>query len=303
MAINSRDLINSSFGIGLALWLGRTVPNGPGKYLARAAGDWIASHKDWEMVRAVRANRWVVSGETLQGAELDKAARETFRNTANSQFTLYHYFQNIEEMLKLVEIDPETEKILHRPKFEQRGLMLVGLHMGNFDMIAQGSGLVGWEAMFMVLPELTGGYQTQFEIRRKAGMNIVPTTISGVRQAVEYLRLGGMVVTGIDRPEPGLNYRPMFFNRPSALPAHHIVMALKACVPVVVACSRLRQDGKYHITFSEPIEMQTYPDHRQEILLNTEAVLKAAEDFIRQTPGQWEMTFPVWPEALDQVPG
>src|SRR4030042_3807978 len=104
------------------------MPNKAGKRLARAAADWIATHHKWEMVRAVRANRWVVSGETLQGAELDRAVNATFRHTADSLFTLYHYFQNIEAMLTLIDVDPFTNELLHRPKYEKRGLMLVGLH-------------------------------------------------------------------------------------------------------------------------------------------------------------------------------
>jgi KDO2-lipid IV(A) lauroyltransferase len=175
--------------------------------------------------------------------------------------------------------------------------------MGNFDLIAQGSGLLGWEALFLTLPELDGGYQLQYEIRTRTGMNVIPATFSGVKQAIEYLRLGGTVVTGIDRPEGGMNYRPMFFNRLSALPVHHFILALRARVPVRVACLHLEADGKYHFNVTDPIEMQPYPDHRQEVLLNAEMILKVAEGYIRQTPDQWSMTFPVWPEALAEMPG
>jgi len=303
MSIDPRRLINSSFGVGLALWLGRTMPNKAGKRLARAAADWIATHHKWEMVRAVRANRWVVSGETLQGAELDRAVNATFRHTADSLFTLYHYFQNIEAMLTLIDVDPFTNELLHRPKYEKRGLMLVGLHQGNFDFMVQGAGLLGWEALFLTLPELPGGYQLQYDIRRRTGMNLVPASRSGIRQTLEYLRAGGLAVTGMDRPENGLSFRPLFFNRPSALPVHYIALALKAKVPVMVGCSHFGPDGKYHITFSEPIEMQPHADHKQEILMNAETILKVAEGYVRQAPEQWEMTFPVWPEALDQVSG
>jgi lauroyl/myristoyl acyltransferase len=261
MPINPRNLINSAYGIRLALWMGRTMPYKTGRRLARAVGDWIASHREWEMVRAVRANRWVVSGETLQGVELDQAVRATFRHTADSLFTLYHYFQNIEAMLRLVHLDPPTEALLHRPKYEQRGIVLVGLHRGNFDFVLQGAGMLKLEAFLLTLPELAGGYQLQYELRRRTGMNLVPATLSNVRQAVEYLRAGGMVVTGIDRPENGMSYQPMFFNRPSALPVHHILLALKAKVPVQIACSLLEPDGRYRCSFSEPIEMQPYADH------------------------------------------
>jgi KDO2-lipid IV(A) lauroyltransferase len=303
MPIDPREVINSRYGIGFALWLGKVMPFHLGKRMARWAASWIVSHRDWEMVRAVRANRWVVSGGTLQGAELDQAVRDTFQYTADAQFILYHYFQNLEAVLRLVDINPEIEAVLHRPKYEQPGLVLVGLHMGNFDLIVQGSGLLGWEALFLTLPELGGGYQRQYEIRTRTGMNVIPATFSGVKQAINYLRQGGMVVTGIDRPESGMNYRPMFFNRLSALPVHHIVLALKARVPVRVACLHLDADEKYHFNVSDPIEMQPHPDHRQEVLLNAEIVLKVAEEYIRQTPDQWSMTFPVWPEALAEMPG
>lgn len=301
MAINVRNLINSSFGVNTALWLGRTTPDRIGKRLARLAGEWIASHRDWEMVKAVRANRWVVSGGELQGAELDEAVRATFRHTANSLFTLYHHFQNLEAMRRLVEIDELSHKILFRPKYEERGIIIVGLHLGNFDMVLQTAGMMGLDAFVMTLPELPGGYKLQFDFRRRTGINLVPASISSMRQAIEYLRAGGMVVTGIDRPEAECSYRPMFFNQPSALPVHHVVLALKAQVPIRIGFSQLRADGRYHLTFSEPIEMQNFSDRKQEVLANAEAILKVAEGYISQAPEQWEMTFPVWPEALERV--
>ena len=303
MPITLRRLINSSFGVSSALWLGRTTPNKIGKRIAHSVGEWMAVHQDWEMVRAVRANRWVVSGEALQGAELDKAVKATFCHTADSLFTLYHHFQDLKEMRRLVEIDPISYKILFRPKYEARGIVIVGLHVGNFDLVLQAAGLMGLDALVLTLPELPGGYKLQYDFRRRTGMNLVPASMRAMRQSVDYLRAGGMVVTGIDRPEDGYTYRPTFFNHPSALPVHHIVLALKAQVPVRLACSLLKPDGKYHLTFSEPIEMQPYPDRKQEILANAEAILKAAEGIISQAPEQWEMTFPVWPEALNQMPG
>jgi lauroyl/myristoyl acyltransferase len=301
VAINVRNLINSSFGVNTALWIGRTTPNKIGKRLARVAGEWIASHRDWEMVRAVRANRWVVSGETLAGAELDQAVQATFRHTADSLFTLYHHFQNLEAMQRLVIIDELSHKILFRPKFEERGVVIVGLHLGNFDMVLQTAGLMGLDAFVMTLPELPGGYKLQFDFRRRTGINLVPASMSSMRQAIEYLHAGGMVVTGMDRPEAEFSYRPMFFNHPSALPVHHVVLAIKAQVPIRIGFSQLRADGRYYLTFSEPIEMQPHADRKQEILMNAEAVLKVAEGYISQTPEQWEMTFPVWPEALARV--
>ena len=73
-------------------------------------------------------------------------------------------------------------------------------------------------------------------------------------------------------------------------------------MPIIVFATLKQPDGKYHLLFSDPIEMQPHPDKHTEIILNAEAILQVAEGFIRQDPAQWSMTFPVWPDILDQVP-
>jgi lauroyl/myristoyl acyltransferase len=86
------------------------------------------------------------------------------------------------------------------------------------------------------------------------------------------------------------------------LPVHHIFLALKAMVPIVMMTVILQSDGKYHLLSTDPIEMQSHPDRREEVVQNAEVILRIAEDFIRLAPLQWSMTLPVWPDILNQVP-
>jgi lauroyl/myristoyl acyltransferase len=298
-----RQVINSRFGVSLALILGRTMPLRLGHSLTDWAGNWIAGRQGWGLVRAVRTNQWVVQGEKLDGGALDEAVRATFRNTARSIFEVNHYFHNLEAIRRLIVFGPRMMEILQRPMYAERGLVLVGIHMSNFDYVLQASGIYKLNALVLTLPEVGGGgYRIQYEMRRKAGVQLVPATMQTLRQSIEHLKAGGLVLTGIDRPVESPGYRPIFFGRPAALPVHHIFLALKARVPVVVGTTYLQPDGKYHLSFSDPIEMQPDPDRRREVLINAEAVLRAAEGFIRQAPEQWAMTFPVWPEALEEVP-
>jgi KDO2-lipid IV(A) lauroyltransferase len=156
--------------------------------------------------------------------------------------------------------------------------------------------------MALTIPDMTGGYQTQYDLRRNTGMPLLPLTKDVFRQAVVHLQSGGLVVTGLDRPLPDPRHKPRFFGRPSSLPVHYISMALKASVPVVVIAAIMQPDGTYTSLVSDPLPLQSYPDRQQEIIVNTEAILCIAEGFIRQAPRQWSMTLPVWPDALDEVP-
>ena len=173
--------------------------------------------------------------------------------------------------------------------------------MSNFDLVFQMGGLAGIQAIALTLPELSAGYQKQLEMRVRKGMHVIQASVGNIKHAIDHLKAGGMVITGIDRPDPRYIYRPKFFNRPAAVPIHHVFLALKARVPVLVGATIKRADGKYHFMFSEPIEMQTYPDRQTEILLNAERILKEAEEFILRDPSQWSMTFPVWLEAMAEI--
>jgi KDO2-lipid IV(A) lauroyltransferase len=97
-------------------------------------------------------------------------------------------------------------------------------------------------------------------------------------------------------------YCPRFFGRPASMPVLHILLALKTNAPVVVTAAIMRPDGIYQFFASDFIAMQPHSDRHTEILLNAERVLSVAEGFIRQAPQQWAMFYPVWPEALEEMP-
>jgi lauroyl/myristoyl acyltransferase len=302
MSIDPRQIINSSIGLNIAYMIGRYMPNWLGYRFAIFAADRISSRKDWKLVHATRCNQWVVHGGQVDGKALDNVVRENFRSTASSIFDLYHNIENPSAFLRIIEPHPTAIQLVQRPEFSRRGLILAGLHISNFDMVFQTSGLAGIKALVLTLPELNGGYQKQVDMRLKHGMQILQASVGNLKHCVDHLRAGGLVITGIDRPDDSYKYRPIFFGRPAALPIHHIFLALKARVPIIVGATIKRADGKYHFLFSEPVEMQPHPDRETEIIINAETILQVAEEFIRNDPCQWAMTFPVWPEAMDQVP-
>ncbi|MBN1537067.1 MAG: lysophospholipid acyltransferase family protein [Anaerolineales bacterium] len=302
MAIDPQRIINSSYSINLASWLGHIVPPKSGYRLSIWIADFISSHQDWKLVQATRANQWVVHGEPTNKKLLDNAVQGVFRNTACSIYDLYHNSQNIEALRQRIDFNSDVEKFLKRPAYAERGLIVVGVHMSNFDFVLQAVCREGLEALVLTLPKLAGGHKEQFLMRQKSGMRLLPASISALRQAIDHLRAGGLVVTGIDRPDTASDYYPTFFGKPAALPVHHIYLAKKANVPVVVGTTILQNDKRYHLYFSEPIEMLPDTDRRKETIHNAERVLQVAESFIRMAPQQWSMTLPVWPAILNQVP-
>lgn len=300
--ISLQQIINSSLSLRLVSALAERLPPRLGYPLASFVADLIASQRNSKVVRAIRLNQWVATGEALTGTALDQAVRATLRQAARCLFDLYHYLGNPEAVRQLIVFEPSFQQVAQRAEFERVGLMVVGVHLSNFDLILQWVCRQGLKPLALTLPDPQGGRRLEYEIRKRTGMNIIPASVGALRMAIKHLQQGGMVVTGIDRPIPNPEACPRFFRRPAALPMHHIFLATKARVPVIVAVAHLQEDEKYHVFASDPIDMDPHPDPKASALQNAEKVLATAEEFIRRRPQQWSVPLPVWPQIMDLVP-
>jgi lauroyl/myristoyl acyltransferase len=301
MLFDLQSIINSRFGIGLALGLGRILPESPGYRLAEGVASLIADQKRSAIVRAVQSNQWVLHGCNLRSDELDRVVKAVFKNTADCLFDFYHFLNDPSEAEKRIHFCPSSKALFDNLSQREKGVVIVGLHLSNFDLVARESARLGLKAMVLAYAIPGKGYQWQNEIRRRAGLDLVPASPQAIRQAIRKLRKGGNVVTGIDRPLQDVKYKPLFFGRPANLPVHHIHLALAADTSIFVAAAFKQVDGNYQIQVSEPIQMQRCSDRDEEILMNAEKVLEVAEAMIRQAPEQWSMFFPVWPDVIPML--
>lgn len=303
MSIDLQQVINSRIAVSLVSFLGRVIPSGIGFPICDLIANWVVTRRDSKVVQAVRVNQWIVRGANLEKEALDKAVWETFRNNARNLYDLYHYIHSPETTQRMISLDPVARGLVERPEFGDHGLVIVALHLSNFNLALQYMFQQGFKPMILTIPDPQGGRRVEYEMRRRTGMNLVPASVSALRQAVKHLERGGIVLTGVDRPVPNPKYCPRFFGRAASLPTDYIYLASKARVPVVIMAAIQQADGKYHVMTSEPIEMEEYQDNATANLRNAEKVLRRAEDFIRLAPEQWNMFLPVWPDVLEKMPG
>ena len=293
--------INSRTGLRMAISLARAVPPSVGNRITKLVAWIITSRPNSTLVKAVRANQWMVSGGKKTGKDLDRDVRTVFEYSARSVYELYHYIRDPENAGTLFTVEDSFQEVLDQRKFDKNGIIATGLHMSGFDLALQWLCTNWTEALGLTIPQPEGGRAMEFEFRKQTRIRMVPGTMTGLREALRYLDQGGIVTTGIDRPIP-LNkhqQKPNFFGKPAPLPAHHIFLALKSGAPLILVASRLEADGTYHLTASDPIEMIPYPNREEALLRNAEKVLAVAEDFIRQAPQQWLVPLPVWPDVLE----
>jgi lauroyl/myristoyl acyltransferase len=302
LRMDSRSIFNSSFAVGTALALGRMIPNRAGYRFANFVARRVASKPDRAMVKATRANQWVISGEKLSSAELDQRTLAVFCSIGYCLFDFYHNLQDLKKIKELVNFTPGFQVVFQERMAEKQGAIFIAPHTSAFDLAGAALALNGLRFQTLSFPDVNDGYAWQNRIRRQLGLEITPLSMSSLPLARERLQKGGTVLTGLERPNPGSKYKPRFFGRPAALPVFHVRLGLRNESPIYVVGVITDHAGKYWIDCSEPVWMKPHPDPTLEIISNAEKVLQAGEPFIRDHPEQWAMTYPVWPEVLNAIP-
>jgi KDO2-lipid IV(A) lauroyltransferase len=235
-----------------------------------------------------------VRGQQSSIDEIKIAIEDVFSHAGRCFVDLYHNLQNPIGLKRLSPLSPGLEQLISQSYYDSPGAFIVAPHLSNFDLVLLAAAYRGLKAQVLTYGNPSGGYKIQNDIRSQTGLDITPVSSAVHQQAIKNLRKGGFVVTAVDRPVRSKKQSMNFFGYPSTLPAGHIRMALKAEVPIIVVAAEMQADQLYHLNISDPIEMVHIQDSDEEIRINGEAVLRVIESFIRKSPGQWLMYYPVW---------
>lgn len=295
--MNLIDLANSVVGPLAGMVLARLVPARILYPLADRAAHATARRRGRPIVEAIRANQAVVRGLAPEDPFLEAAAEAVLVHAARGYADLFRALaRGRQAMVDACTMLPELEQALGRGRADGRGTVAVSAHLSCFDMLLLTLAARGYEVQGLSYAEPRGSYRVQNRLRRQSGLILTPISSASLRTAFERLKRGGIVLTGVDRPEPKgevLN----FFGRPARLPVGHARLAIRTRARIVVGAMRSAGPGHYeaaHLGTVDPEEMGSSGRDPRAV---SEAVLLLLEAAIRARPEEWLMFFPVWPET------
>jgi len=281
----------------LGLWLGRYVSPGMGYTLADALTWSVSRQRNSTMGQAIRANMRLVLGDDASDQQVEHAVAGVFHNAGRAYYDLYHALGVGKEAIRSsVTFTPRTEGYLQEYQRNGGGHVVVSAHVSNFDLAGLAFATRGIPIQALTWPNPTSGYDVQNEMRQSWGIDITPVSMSALRQALNRLRSGGLVITGIDRPDPTGSGDPLiFFGQIVYLPTGHVRLAMQADVPIAVA--GVRNDPKrphaYLVDVEPPLALERKATRVETIRHNAQRVLSLIETKIRQDPDQWLMFYPM----------
>jgi lauroyl/myristoyl acyltransferase len=297
-----KGLFDSKFSIQASLLIGKYLTKRAGYRLSSQIATIIANRTELDITRSIRANQFVVRGEDYSRQELIEISKGVLEHAGKCFYDLYHFYNKPEILENLVPYSESMRSFIELCA-DGRGYVVVAPHLSNFDLVVCGLVKHGLKAKVLSYPNPGKGYQYQNKLRQSFGMEVTPLGDSNLEgELIKYLKNGGVVATGMDRPVPGRKRRHFinFFDRPSPLSAGYITTALAADVPVIVVKSYMELDGTYGFQYADPLPMERIGNKIENIKHNAERVLKQVEIFIKETPGQWLMYYPVWPDIMNE---
>lgn len=272
------------------------IPPGLAYPLATRFGD-LLYHLD----KVTRANIYdnvthILEGSGKAAGDSEAIVRGVFRNMAKNFYDLFRA-----QTLSLAEIDRlvrvEGREHVERALSRGKGLIVVGTHFGNIDIVAQVPAL--WEIPVVgpaehLQPEALFRYICS--LRANKGFRLIP--IDGpLFELFRALRRNEVVALAADRDITGSGIVVDFFGAPARLPDGYARLSLRTGAPVIVGFSQRRPDNTFVVYLEPPLELEATGDRDRDVRAGVEKVVAIMERYIGEHPEQWVLSVPLWQAA------
>jgi lauroyl/myristoyl acyltransferase len=293
-----QDLTSSKLMTRLGLFIGQHTSRRVGCGLARIAASVIA-HRGPKIYWTVWANLRQIVGPEVDDGALHEMARQVFFHAGQTYYDFFHAVGQPPEVLADTVRVPEPLIEQMKPKMRDQGVLLLGTHMSNFDLAGLALGSHNLPIQILSLANPQAGFHILNRLRAMGGFEVTPITPESLRAAIQRLKSGGLVLTGVDRPIPQDQELIEFFGQPAYLPVGPTRIALMTGAMVIMGSCHYDSDEGYVLEYTGPIEMVRTSDRRQDVITNTRRLATILEGYVRAHPEQWMMFHPFWPKSLD----
>lgn len=250
----------------------------------------------------LRLNLNQVTGNQLEPAALDELTRRAFASYLRYWHEAFRMPSTpIPEIIERSQVSG-TETIA-AAQADGRGVVVALTHSGNWD-----AGAVWVRRGPLAMPLTAVAERLQPEklydrfrrYRESLGMQVVPLTGGAQPPAAvlkSHLRAGHMVVLPADRNLAGGGIDVTFCGRRATLPSGPALLATQTDALLLTLELYFTPRG-WGLKFHPPIEVPAEGRLRDRVITATEQIADEFSGFIAQSPSDWHMMQPVWPDLV-----
>lgn len=240
----------------------------------------------------------------LNGAEAEGIARKVFENIGIT-FAEFIKIPTLNKSFFDDNVKVEGFENYLKAKGEGKGVLMLGAHLGNWELLAAGHVIKMGETASVVYRKTKNPYIDRFidSIRRSYGLKTIPHRNS-VKEIMTALKRGEGVGILLDQ-HTGTKEAVIvdFLGHPAATNFGLALIALKTGVPVVPMFFVREGEGKYRAVYDEPIYLQKSGDSEKDIREATIRFNGVIEKYVRKYPEQWFWVHNRWKIAKQKDEG
>lgn len=191
----------------------------------------------------------------------------------------------VEEAEEYYEMSDETKENLKKMSESKTGGIMVGAHIGNWEIGPKVFMKNGLDVSAVYRP-LNNPYVDDLTTRSRVA-KMISKSIKGSRKIFQEIKKGGYVVILADQKVS--EGEPVKFFHDDAVTTTSIArIALKYGVPLIPARSvRVGKDFKFVVEIKKPIDFTKTGDIDTDVINLTRQINVQLEDWIKEYPSQW----------------
>ena len=175
-----------------------------------------------------------------------------------------------------------------------RGVLIVSAHIGNYELGAAASAVLGYPVNTIVLthqdPRINALFDRQ---RRRVGVHPIPVGMA-LRQVFAALRRNELLGVLADRDFFNHGMRLTFLGREVSIPQGPALFALRTGAAMVPTFLTREPGDRFQLAFEAPIEPAPTGDEAADVARLMTTVLPVLERYIRRYPDQWYLFRDFW---------
>ncbi|MBN1255032.1 MAG: hypothetical protein JXA50_07135 [Deltaproteobacteria bacterium] len=183
-----------------------------------------------------------------------------------------------------------------------KGIIIAGLHLGNFPLLAAKLAIEGYP-IAVIIKKPRNKYLAQLYIRVTAKIGI--SFIDGgerrlaAQQSLKQLRGGGIVYIVLDQNPPYPEIMVDFFGFPVPSYKGPMVLAMRTGAAILPGFIVYDQGWRHTVIIKKPFPIEITEDNERDIAHNLTGLMKLAEEYIEQYPEQWWWWHRRWKRYID----
>ncbi|HEY7801034.1 MAG TPA: lysophospholipid acyltransferase family protein, partial [Dehalococcoidia bacterium] len=257
---------------------------------------------DWrpKIRNNVRSNIRHVLGPQASDEEVDRIGRQCARNAGR-------YYADVVGMHRIDvfrflehELVLEGVEYVREAQAAGRGVVLASAHYANPEFAVQGLAAAGIKVFALVEPlqppELG---RLMRSLRAVHGHEYQAVSFGAIKNAIAWLRGGGVVAILVDRDIQKRGVEIEFCGYPAKFPTGAVDLAMRTGSVLIPGWVRRTGGFRVHAAIGPPMPLIMTGNTDDDLRINSARLLALFEQHLRQDPGQWSVLDRIWPDDLE----